>query len=706
MGTIILHQALLGFARLVATAAVAGWVGSPMSWSPDSRWLGYTVVSDPGSPERHPGGLFDATPGDPTSPSIRGVAEGRQDDAPIAPVGPSISRIWASQRDGGASVLIAESAAPLSSPRWSPRGRSLAFVRFIADPMSTAGPSPRGRLEVVIQDRLDRERPLLALPNFELDDEARARFPHVGPAWSPDGQYLAIPRPGRSPSIVIVRVDARRVLRSIDGALLPAWSPDGTRLAFIHRDEQGDHSLQVVERQGQAMSVPRDLQPIGRIVAAPGWGGDGRSILAVVERARLHFPDLNLVRISAESGEPTPVFSLVAEPQRRMTTVRGIAIDFDRNEDLCFFSADVEGRDTDVCWSIPREQVPYKRFHPLDFSMRIGGLAIAPDGRAVAMRFGTPEALSPPAVCELETDRNPPTERTILIVPDEAARRAWRGLLARTARSLLAIAMPPVALDGKPIARPAWLPMPDEIPATPAIRSRFARLGRYGASVCATRPGTEANATRPRTDPDAEAEAELDLEDRLLFDYLRGDYAAATADLEDLEARGGDRRRRLALLGLRAQILWAQGETDRARDVAAYLLEAAGGPVYRVDETPIGRSLVPEPESARDWARYLAMRAAQPQAPTSPDHPEPNPLERDDAALLNPFAPFGPPGIGLPREPGPADVVPFGLNPQDAQREMIRALRLQLEQRLQEDARRRQAQPPPPPRPIDRRPLR
>ena len=80
-----------------------------------------------------------------------------------------------------------------------------------------------------------------------------------------------------------------------------------------------------------------------------------------------------------------------------------MAIDFDRNEDLCFFSVDLEGRETDVCWSIPREQQPYRRFHPIDPSMRIGSLAIAPDGHAVAMRFGTPGGLSPPAVCELQT---------------------------------------------------------------------------------------------------------------------------------------------------------------------------------------------------------------------------------------------------------------------------------------------------------------
>lgn len=46
-------QGLLGFVRLVTTTvAAAGWVGSPMSWSPDARWLSYTVAPQPGSAER------------------------------------------------------------------------------------------------------------------------------------------------------------------------------------------------------------------------------------------------------------------------------------------------------------------------------------------------------------------------------------------------------------------------------------------------------------------------------------------------------------------------------------------------------------------------------------------------------------------------------------------------------------------------------
>ena len=179
------------------------------------------------------------------------------------------------------------------------------------------------------------------------------------------------------------------------------------------------------------------------------------------------------------------------------------------------------------------------------------------------MRFGTPGGgLSPPAVCELEADHIPPTERTTLMVPDEAARRAWTGLLARTARSLLAIAMTPIVVDGKPIRRPTVLPLPDDLPPAPTIRSRFTRLGRYGSWVGTTRPRPDSAPTGAEAEP--RGDSELDLEDRLFFDYLRADYAAATADVEALEARTDSRGRRLALLGLRAQILWAQGETERA----------------------------------------------------------------------------------------------------------------------------------------------
>ena len=308
--------------------------------------------------------------------------------------------------------------------------------------------------------------------------------------------------------------------------------------------------------------------------------------------------------------------------------IRGVAIDFDREEDLCFFSVDLEGRDADVCWSVPQEQLSFKRFHPLDQTLRVGGLAIAPDGHSLAMRFGTPGGLSPPAVFDLAT------EQTTLIVPDEAVRRAWLELLVRTSRSLLAAALPLAIAEGKPADRPTLLPLPDEVPPGHPLHARLAKLGRYGSVMCATRRGQET------AEAEGEGETMADREDRLFFDYLRGDFAAAGSDLDALEPRITTHAHRLALLSLRAQILWGRGETSEAREVAEYLVEAVGGPVHRVEETPMGRSLVPEPGWGRPWARYLATCAGQP--PAAADlQADPIPGNRDEPMPRNLFAPPG-----------------------------------------------------------------
>ncbi len=645
-------QGLLGFVRLVTTTvAAAGWVGSPMSWSPDARWLSYTVAPQPGSAERESGWLFDASR--PLSGNREATREVEAPSGPLSPrplAGSGSYRIWASQRDGEASVLIEESTWPLTAPTWSPRGRAMAFGRFVPESMEPPQPTPRGRLEVVIQDGLDRKHTVLAVPAYELDDDARVQFARVGPVWSPDGQYLAFPRPGRVPSVLIIRVDSRKLLRTLDNALLPAWSPDGTKLAFLRQEDVNDYSLQVMERNGQTFIRARTILHVGRIAAPMAWGDEGRSIFALIERSAHRFPDLDLASVTPENGEARRVFSLAPEVLRRGATIRGVAIDFDREEDLCFFSIDFEGRDSDVCWSVPREGLPYKRFHPLDQGLRVGSLAVAPNGRAVAMRFGTPAALSLPAVFDLAT------EHTTLIVPDETARCAWLDLLVRTSRSLLAIALPPAMVDGKPAERPTLLPLPDEIPPGHPLQPRLAKLGRLGSAMCATRPAPGS------PEPPSDRETATDSEDRLFFDYLRGEFTAAAADLDALEPRLNTRERRLALLSLRAQILWAQGETDSAREVAGYLLEAVGGEVHRLEETPIGRSLVPVPGSGRPWARYLAARANQPQAPAAPQ-PEPPPGERDDPMFINPFAPPEPPGIEFRRQRAPAGAMPFAPRP-------------------------------------------
>src|SRR5690349_14991714 len=93
MSLFAIQQGLLVFVRLLTTAAVAGWIGSPMSWSPDARWLSYTVEPDLAQVGREPGWLFGASRGAP------GNVEHIGDGSLNATAGQMGYRIWASQRD-------------------------------------------------------------------------------------------------------------------------------------------------------------------------------------------------------------------------------------------------------------------------------------------------------------------------------------------------------------------------------------------------------------------------------------------------------------------------------------------------------------------------------------------------------------------------------------------------------------------------------
>jgi hypothetical protein len=296
-----------------------------------------------------------------------------------------------------------------------------------------------------------------------------------------------------------------------------------------------------------------------------------------------------------------------------------------------------------------------KPFNPFDWTVPVGALAVSPTGEALALRVGPPGMLSPPALCD------PETERLTLLVPDDSARAEWLGLILTTARTLLRVHYG--TADG---ARPTLLPMPGEVPNDQQVLVRLRRLAKLGRPLCDRAPGA------PPIDPSLAPQL---AEARLFFDYLLRDYRGARAHLVEVEARTTRPDRRFRLLGLRAQIELGLGDVEQARGVVAYLRDTRPRPALRIEETPLGPVVGPAPGAADATAwldplsgriEALARRSASAagtrdasgpegpfQAPADADDPlRPGPDEPDNL-LVFPDAPDEAP----PAPPGLPDVV-------------------------------------------------
>jgi len=579
---------------IVAAVAlvVSGCLHAPMPWSPDGKWIAYVVEVRPIGQILKGGWLFEPA-GEAARPRPRSS--------------PTAYRLWATRAETGASVLLDESAGPISAPGWSPDGRALAFGRVVPE---AVGP---GRFEVVILEGSARRRVISSRPLPRVDAEA-SLLPAQAIAWSPDGRYLAVPQLGPQ-GLAILRADNGRLVNAINDAFLPSWAPEGGRLAFYIRGSAD--SLHFVE---SAMGQPRLLVEVGQAGQAPAWSRDGMTLTVVSRRAipkggEPPGEQADLLRVRVDTGTAEVLRPLSTEAVLgRDRSVEGVSFAFDRDGENLFCSTVVEGQPHQVVWYRPRENAVYKRFSILDHSAPMGSLSLSPDGQILAARVGPVAHLSAPALCDLESN----DLRSRLVAPDDSCRAEWIASLVGSARSILA-ALPVASTEPKTPAasrvdRPNVLPILTEFEPNSDPTYRLRRIGKLGRPLC-DRP-----ADAPPIDP---ALAPLLDEARLFFDYLREDYSAALASLETLEARAESPEDRARLLAVRAQIFLNRGEFDRAGKTIAYLKDRDPRPARRVEWTAAGYRVSEEPTAGRGWPDYLALRARSIRAmlrDEGPDH--------------------------------------------------------------------------------------
>jgi Tol biopolymer transport system component len=619
---------------LVGALAASGCLHSPMPWSPDGKWLAYTVEVRPVERLIRSGWLFDS----PTSPP-KGFLE------PCQPTG---YRLWATRADTGESVLLEESSYPLTAPGWSPDGRALAFGRIVPEAEG------RSRFEIIVLDAPGRARVIASRSLAEIPAMA-SRLPGQAIAWSPDGRYLAVPQLNPL-GLAIIRADNGRQVNAIVDAFLPSWSADGSKLAFYVRGTSD--TLQCID---SILGRPRLLAEVGQAGQAPIWFRDGQSVLAVARRPvpRGSEPpgeQAELVRVRVDSGQSETFRDLRTDaPLGRDRTLEGVSVAFDKEGQNLYCSTVIEGWPQQIVWYKPLDgNAIYKRFALLDFAFPMGSLSLSPDGRTLAARIGPIDRLSAPALCDLEST----TLSTRVIAPDDSARIEWVARLVLSARGVLG-SLPTGSTDPKVPAtarldRPSLLPVPGEFEMNSPEAHRLRRIGRMGLPLC----------ERPAGSPPASPEVAALLDEaRLFFHYLSGNYPAALDAVEVLEKSAETPDRRIRLLAIRAQIAIGQSRLDRAEYTISYLREIRRKPARRIEWTGAGYTLTAtDPVPFEGWPDYLAWKARTVRSQLR-DEPPVDPFNPD-----NPRANFGFGAEGareqlLPDRPFVNPITPGGLRP-------------------------------------------
>ena len=183
---------------------------------------------------------------------------------------------------GGVPNAITTGHVVDTYPSWSLDGKWIAFLRY-------PSPSPKALQctpEPVVFDTCTNPLPSLYLihPNGsglqKLADNLRLfHSPYNQPAWSPDGQTLAVVSGNPTAYITLVKLSDGSIQTLKDYAptsAYPVWSPDSSRLAFTTAIDGKDQVVSLAADGSQARIYGSGSLPV--------WSPDGEWLAYLADR--------------------------------------------------------------------------------------------------------------------------------------------------------------------------------------------------------------------------------------------------------------------------------------------------------------------------------------------------------------------------------------------------------------------------------------
>jgi Tol biopolymer transport system component len=185
--------------------------------------------------------------------------------------------IYVMSVDGSNVRRLTDDGADEGSPRWSPNGDSIAYVKMEYFSDQALIENPTWDIYAMNADGTDLMQ-LTKDPSNELE-----------PAWSPDGTKIAFisDRNGQNFDIYVMNADGSNVTQLTDDSANefgPVWSPDGTQIVF-NSDRNGNVQLFMIGIDGSNLvQLTEDTSNS----AYADWSPDGKRIVFESDRDTGH----------------------------------------------------------------------------------------------------------------------------------------------------------------------------------------------------------------------------------------------------------------------------------------------------------------------------------------------------------------------------------------------------------------------------------